>query len=101
MSDALLTAGATVQCQHTGSASPTRPQPRVKLGGQPVVTVSSPYVVSGCKHDPPCVSAQYVTAAARVKSGGQPLLLRGSQAICTPNGTGLRVVSDQQRVKGQ
>jgi len=48
----------------------------------------------------PCVSAQWVTAAVRVTSNGQPLLLLASQAICAPTGTPLLIVATQTRVTG-
>jgi hypothetical protein len=49
----------------------------------------------------PCVTAQWVTGATRVLVGGQPVLLQDSQAVCTPNGTGVNVVVTQMRVQGQ
>jgi hypothetical protein len=41
-----------------------------------------------------------VVAALRVTSGGQPLVLMDSQALCAPNGTPLLPVSAQTRVIG-
>ena len=38
----LLHAGATVLCCHGGQAQPTAPNPRVKVGGQPIVTQAAP-----------------------------------------------------------
>lgn len=100
----LLHVGATVLCAHVGQAQPTVPFPRVTVSGQPVVTQSAPYVVAGCTFNPgspsPCLIANWVTAAVRVKAGGVPVLLQDSQAICTPNGTPLTVVMTQFRVKG-
>jgi hypothetical protein len=102
----LLHMGATVICSHGGQATPTAPNPRVLLGGQPVVTIASPYVVAGCALPPPpaangpCVTAQYITSATRVLVGGQPVLLIDSQAICAPTGTPLVNVLAQLRVTG-
>jgi hypothetical protein len=48
----------------------------------------------------PCVTAQWVTAATRLTSGGMPLLLQDSQAVCMPNGTPVNIVVTQIRVKG-
>jgi hypothetical protein len=101
----LLHVGATVICAHGGQAQPTVPNPRVLVGGQPTVTISGPYVVAGCAFAPPagngpCVTAQFVTAATRVMSNGQPLLLQDSQSVCAPTGTPLTVVVTQVRVKG-
>ena len=101
----LLHVGATVLCAHAGQAQPTAPNPRVLVGGQPTVTIAAPYVVAGCVFNvsgapSPCVTAQWVTAATRVFSNGQPLLLLDSQAICAPNGTPLLAVAAQPRVTG-
>jgi len=101
----LLHQGATVLCMHAGQAQPTVPNPRVKVGGQPVVTQSAPYTVAGCPFTVPtgplpCVTAQWVTGALRVRAGGAPVLLQDSQAVCAPNGTGVNVVVTQVRVKG-
>jgi hypothetical protein len=102
----LLHSGATVLCAHAGQAQPTAPNPRVKVSGQPVVTQAAPYTVAGCPFNVsgapvPCVTAQWVTAAIRVRAGGLPVLMQDSQAICAPNGTPLNIVMTQVRVKGQ
>jgi hypothetical protein len=101
----LLHVGATVMCAHGGQAQPTAPNPRVMVGGQPVVTQAAPYVVAGCAFVPPpgngpCVSAQWTVAATRVLVGGPPALLQDSMAMCTPTGTPLTVVVTQVRAKG-
>jgi hypothetical protein len=102
----LLHLGATVLCSHAGQAQPTAPNPRVMVNGTPTVTLAAPYVVAGCALSPPpaangpCVTAQFVTAATRVTSNGQPLLLLDSQAICAPTGTPLIIVVTQTRVTG-
>jgi len=100
----LLHVGATVLCSHAGQAQPTAPNPRVTVTGQPTVAMTSPYVIAGCALPPPpgangpCVTAQFMTAATRVTSNGQPLLLLDSQAICAPTGTPLLIVQTQIRV---
>lgn len=100
----LLHVGATVLCMHGGQAQTTVPIPRVKVDGQPVVGMSGPYAVAGCSFvspaPGPCVTAQWVVAATRVMSGGVPLVLQDSTAVCTPTGTGLMPVVVQARVKG-
>jgi len=101
----LLHVGATVLCAHGGQAQPTVPNPRVTVSGQPTVTMAAPYVVAGCLFNVsgvpvPCVTGQWVTAATRLTSNGQPLLLLDSQAICVPNGTPLLIVATQPRVTG-
>jgi hypothetical protein len=102
----LLHVGATALCSHAGQAQPTAPNPRVLVNGMPTVTLPTPYVVAGCALPPPpaangpCVTAQFVTAATRVTSNGQPLLLLDSQAICAPTGTPLLITVTQTRVTG-
>jgi len=101
----MLHQGATVLCLHAGQAQPTVPNPRVKVSGQPVVVQSTLYTVAGCTLPPPpaangpCVTAQWVTGAMRVRAGGVPVLIQASQAICAPTGTGLNIVATQTRVK--
>ncbi|MDX6712404.1 MAG: hypothetical protein QOH96_3420 [Blastocatellia bacterium] len=102
----LLHLGATVLCSHGGQAQPTVVNPRVLVNGQPTVTLATPYVVAGCALPPPpaangpCITGQFVSAATRVTSNGQPLLLLDSQAICAPTGTPLLIVMTQTRVMG-
>lgn len=101
----LLHMGATVLCMHAGQAQPVVTNPRVRVGGQPVVTQTSTYTVAGCPFNvggapSPCVTAQWVTAATRVRAGGVPVLLQDSQAVCAPNGTGVNIVATQVRVRG-
>lgn len=68
------------------------------------VALGTPYLVTGCAMPPPpsgngpCVTAQFVTAATRVLSSGQPLLLFDSQALCAPTGTPLTILATQTRV---
>jgi hypothetical protein len=101
----ILHMGATVLCAHAGQAQPTAPNPRVKVGGQPIVTLPTLYTVAGCTLPPPpaangpCVTAQFVMGATRVMAGGQPVLLQDSQAICAPTGTPLTIAATQVRVK--
>lgn len=101
-----LHVGATVLCSHAGQTTPTVPNNRVLVSGQPTVAMTSPYVVAGCALPPPpaangpCVSATFITGSTRVTSNGQPLLLIDSQAICAPTGTPVIVVAAQTRASG-
>ena len=94
--------GAMVTCLHQGLAQPTVLSPRVKVSGQLVVTLATPYVVSGCSlattSTPPCVSAQWTTGATRVRADGRPVIIQTSQAVCAPTGQGLSVTSVQTKV---
>ena len=100
----LLHVGATVLCSHGGQAQATVPNPRVKVGGQPIVTQTCMYAIAGCPQAsipaPFCTTATWVVAAMRVTSMGVPVLLQDSQAVCAPTGTPLNVVMTQFRVKG-
>ena len=79
-------------------------EPRVTVAGQPVVTVAAQYAIAGCALPPPpaangpCVTAQFVSAATRVKANGIPVLLIDSQAICAPTGTPLLILGAQAKV---
>jgi hypothetical protein len=100
----LLHVGAQVLCAHAGQATPTAPNPRVVVSGQPTVLMTAPYVVAGCTFPPPpaangpCVTAQWVSGSTRVTSNGQPLLVLSSQAVCAPTGTPVMIVTTQTRV---
>lgn len=101
----LLHAGATILCAHGGQVQAMVPSPRVRVGGQPIVTQPNPHSVAGCPFNVsgapvPCVTAQWVVGAVRVRSGGMPVLLQDSQAVCAPNGTPVSITVTQVRVKG-
>ncbi len=99
----LLHFGAQVLCAHGGQATPTVPNPRVMVSGQPTVTVAAPYLIAGCVLPPPtvangpCVSATWLMGSTRVLSNGQPLVVLSSQAICAPTGTPLIIAMTQVR----
>ena len=97
--------GATVICAHGGQATPVAPFPRVMVNGQPVTTLSSPYVVAGCPFPPvsggPCVTAQWVVGATRVLAGGVPVVIQSGMAVCAPTGVPLTVLVVQPRVIAQ
>jgi hypothetical protein len=103
----ILHVGAVVLCAHGGQAQATVPNPRVKVMGQPTVQQPVPFVIAGCAFPPPpvangpCVTANWIMGALRVKSMGMPLLLADSQALCVPTGTPLNIVMTQMRAKAQ
>ena len=105
MANYMLDTSSTVLCTHAGQAQAAGSNPRVKMGGQPIVTQTNSYTVSGCSLPPPsagngpCVSAQWTSAATRVKAGGTAVLTKDSQAVCAPTGTGLNIINTQMRVK--
>ena len=101
----LLHIGATVLCMHAGQAQPAVTDPRVRVGGQPIAKQTSTYTIAGCPFmigtsPSPCVTAQWITSATRVRASGVPVLLQDSQAICAPNGTGVNIIVTQVRVRG-
>ncbi len=98
----VLHLGATVMCAHGGQAAPTAPFPRVLVSGQPVVTLTTPYVVAGCAltgtPTPPCVTGQWLVGAVRVLAGGTPLALQSGASITTPTGSPMLPLVVQPRV---
>ena len=98
----ILHFGATITCMHAGQAQPLSPFPRVMVSGQPVVTLNTPYAVTGCSLTgsgaPPCITAQWVIGAVRVMAGGVPVIIQTSQAVCAASGTGLLPLVAQTRV---
>ncbi|HEY4304642.1 MAG TPA: hypothetical protein VGM82_09255 [Gemmatimonadaceae bacterium] len=98
----ILHFGATVLCSHAGQATAASPFPRVLLTGQPVVTLTTQYVIAGCAlssvPSPPCVSGQFIVGAVRVMAGGQPVATMLGQSICTPTGTPMMPLVAQTRV---
>jgi len=94
--------GAVVTCTHVGPATPAAPFPRVLLSGQPVVTLASPYVVTGCALTgtgaPPCVTGQWLTGAVRVLAGGVPVATMVGTSTCIASGTPMLPLSAQTRV---
>src|SRR5262249_22234353 len=104
MGEGVLDENATVQCLHSGQASPSETNQRVKVSGQEIVTQPTSYTISGCtlptQSGGPCVAASWTSAAMRVKAGGTAVLLKNSQATCTPTNTGLNSISPQTLVKG-
>jgi hypothetical protein len=84
---------------------PSAPNPRVLVSGQPTVTMTAPYMIAGCPFNVgvtlvPCVTGQWTTAALRITSNGQPLVLMDSVSICVPNGTPLLPLPSQFRAIG-
>lgn len=103
----LLHLGATVNCSHApGRATPTVTSARVTVSGQAIVTQPAPWTVAGCSMPPPtagngpCATAMFTTAATRITSDGQPVLLQDSRATCVPTGTPLQILQTQTRVTG-
>ena len=107
-----LMPGLSASPGRDGHVQPCRPghadrtQSTVMVSSQPIVTQTTTYTVAGCPFTTPagaplpCVTAQWVMGAMRVKAGGMPVLLQDSQAITVPNGVPLTVSVTQVHVKG-
>lgn len=86
----ILHVGATVQCPHGGGLADIIPgSPRVKVSQRPVATASDAFPIrTGCPFTAPgpkpqpCVRVQWVVTSARVRVGGQPVILKDSTGIC-------------------
>lgn len=79
----VLHVGAAVSCAHQVPASGPTGAPRVRVGGREVWTTVSTLTVAGCPFavatkPQPCVTVVWGRGASRVRTGGQPLLLRDS-----------------------
>src|SRR5262245_22532303 len=101
----LLHDKATGKCSHGASARPLIGNPRVKLGGQPVLTIASPFVIGSCPNMVgavkfPCLLGVFAKGATRVKVMGLPVLLDTSKATNAPTGVSTTITSTQSRVKG-
>ncbi|HEV8549257.1 MAG TPA: hypothetical protein VGQ57_09515 [Polyangiaceae bacterium] len=98
----LLDEDAEVKCAHPppGSATPLSTNRRLKVDGKSTIVVLDQYSIAGCPLNTPCTAGGFISGAARLMSGGQPLVLTSSPSTSVPNGSPLRVVSSQQRVKG-
>ena len=94
--------GAVMMCSHAGPATPTVPFPRVLVSGQPAVTITGPWVISGCaltsSGGPFCATGMFTTGSTRVLAGGQPLALLTGTSTCVATGSPMIPVSAQPRV---
>jgi len=104
MPGSLLDAAAVVICAHGGRATLLASDARVRFSGAPIATAPGSWAVAGCALPPqeggPCLIGRFITAATRVTSGGQPVLLADSLAVATPTGAPLMVALAQNRVRG-
>ena len=97
----LLHLGAVVTCSHAGAATPTVPNPRVLVSGQPTVAQPVPWAIAGCALTPsgsPCVTGTWTSATVRVTSNGMPLVIATGISTCVSNGTPMLPLSFQPRV---
>lgn len=111
MAGFLFHVGASAMCPHGGQVSTVPGNLRVTLGGQPVATMADTFLIAGCAFTvpgpkpQPCVKVQWQMPAARVRAGGQPVILQSSSGLClsaeqAPQGPP-SVTGTQVRVRGQ
>jgi hypothetical protein len=102
MAAPVLHLGATIRCSHAGLATPVSSFQRVLVSGQPVVTISTMYVVTNCTlagtHAPPCSTGRWLSGATRVQAGGAPVATFDGASRCEPTGTPMLPVTAQTRV---
>jgi hypothetical protein len=98
----VLHLGANVRCSHNGVATPVAGFQRVLVFGQPIVTVSTAYVITGCTlvgtPSPPCWTSRWLTGATRVIAGGVPVVTLAGTSVSEPAGTPMLPVTAQTRV---
>ena len=109
----ILTTASSAICQHGAQVSIISSNTRVRIAGSPAAVLNDQYTVSGCPFQvpigvgtkpQPCVKVRWISPAARVRVGGQPVILQSSAGLCLsaeqiPQGAPT-VVMVQGRVRG-
>ena len=98
MSVPVVAAADVVLCAHGGMVKPATFDPRVRISGQPVLSLASTSIITGCPTGS-CVNVKWVTGALRVRASGVPLLVMSSVGIATPAGAPVRVLQTSPRVR--
>src|SRR5690242_19369989 len=83
----VLTMAAVMTCPHGGHVQPIPSNPRLMIGGAPVLTVGDTYAVIGCAFvvvlkPQPCVMVRWISGATRMTANGVPVLTQASVGIC-------------------
>ena len=83
----LLHIGAYATCSHGGQLEVISVNSNVMVSGQPAVTVSDQYLISGCSFTigvkpQPCVTVKWLNCATRVFINGSPAVLQTSIGMC-------------------
>lgn len=103
----VATIANVILCTHGGKATPTPLPVRVLIMGQPVVTISSPYVIAACalsaSGSPPCATGMFTIGSTRVfasiGAGLSPVAIIPAASTCVPTGTPMvPLPAGQQRV---
>ena len=99
-----------MMCPHGAQVTTTPGNPRVKVLGQPIATMADTSMIAGCPFTlpggkpSPCTTVEWLVPAARIKAGGQAVLLQTSTGLCmspenAPQGPPT-LIAGQTRVKG-
>ncbi len=100
MSASIITKAATLLCAHGGRGAPGRTSTRVRAGGQPVVLLPVPWVISGCAYPPvagpPDTAATFLVGSRRVRVEGSPVHLADTPGTALATGTPPLVVDPGQ-----
>src|SRR5262245_49389710 len=95
---------ALVACDHTpGIATANAPSPRVQVSGMPVITILSPYTITGCNlqgtTSPACASGMWTEGATKVFVGGFPVAIDTGKSLCVASMGRLNARTVQKRVQ--
>jgi len=91
MADPMLQVGAQILCPHAGSVSIISSNTRVSSLGAKLATATDTFSIAGCPFQipfgvgtkpQPCVTAQWLVPALRVKVQGQAALTSSSSGLC-------------------
>lgn len=96
MAALVLDASATLVCAHGGTVTPGAGDPRVSIAGAPALRAADLPAVSGCPHQPPCITVR-LTGSARLSASGMPLAL-ASGMVAEPGGGPVVAASLQSKV---
>lgn len=95
----ILHLDATVTCTHGADAKPSRTNARVRVSGHDTILQPPPYQIDECPSNTPCKTATWTSAARRVTSMRQALVLMDSQSTSVPTGAPLRLWQSQTRAR--
>lgn len=105
MGKPVVTAENQITCSHGSPAKSVKPNPKVLVGGQPVLTCMPQVVVSGCPNQVgpakvPCTTGVWNpgSTSQKVFVGGDPVVLASSAAIVMPLGMGVIIPPGQVKV---
>lgn len=89
---------ASLTCPHSAPASPNQTNVHVSVLGQPIVTLTHTYKITGCGQNTPCSTGTWMKGAERVKAGGLAVAISTGTSQCVPPGP-FTVLFTQQRVR--